>query len=112
MTLPRMLPKKPKRDGRIRSQAHLRWVRAHLCCVANGNCEGPIEAAHVRTGTGGGTGLKPGDNWAISLCRLHHGVQHQRGEGLFETTFGIDMKALAVEFWARSPHRRAAEGRR
>jgi len=105
MTLPaRIKPEPMGRDKRIRSPAHLGWVRSHACCVPG--CDGrPIEAAHVRSGTDGGTGLKPGDMWAISLCAAHHRGQHQVGEPEFERQHGIDMKALASEFAARSPHR-------
>ena len=71
------------------------------------NCDGmPIEAAHVRTGTDGGAGMKPSDRWAISLCSAHHREQHQVGETEFELRRGISMKALAEEFFAKSPHRR------
>jgi len=105
MTLPaRIKPEPMGRDKRIRSPAHLGWVRSHACCVPG--CDGrPIEAAHVRSGTDGGTGIKPGDMWAISLCAAHHRDQHQVGEPEFERRHGIDMKALASEFADRSPHR-------
>jgi hypothetical protein len=59
----------------------------------------------VRNGTDGGTGLKPGDQWAISLCSAHHREQHQTGEVSFAMKHGIDLLALAREFAARSPHR-------
>ena len=94
----------PTRQKRIRSDAHLKWVRSHRCCVP-GCTNVPIQAAHVRTGTDGGTGMKPGDNWTISLCQTHHDQQHNVGEAAFEKTYGIDMKALAKEFARRSPHR-------
>lgn len=106
MSLPRLIQREPKPGvaRRIRSPGHLKWVRDHACCVPG--CDGrPIEAAHVRSGTDGGTGIKPGDQWTISLCRLHHAVQHQIGEISFEKVNGIDMKALAREFAAKSPHR-------
>lgn len=105
MTLPaRIKPEPMGREKRIRSPAHLGWVRSHACCVPG--CNGrPIEAAHVRSGTDGGTGIKPGDMWAISLCASHHRDQHQVGEAEFERRHGIDMKALAQEFADRSPHR-------
>lgn len=101
--------KKAKRAKRIRSPGHLAWVRQHQCCVPG--CLGvPIEAAHVRTGTNGGTSLKPDDSWVISLCATHHRIQHLEGEKHFENRFGIDMKALAQEFAAKSPHRMKLKG--
>jgi len=53
--------------------------------------------------------LKPGDNWVISLCSHHHAAQHNLGESGFGFEYGISMKALAEEFWAKSPHRKRAE---
>ena len=48
-------------------------------------------------------GVKPSDNWTISLCVTCHAEQHTLGEPQFETKYGIDMKALAREFAAKSP---------
>lgn len=111
-----MLPRRITRESkpgvakRIRSPGHLAWVRTHECCAPN--CDGrPIEAAHVRTGTNGGTGIKPDDTWTISLCRHHHRIQHLIGERVFEEQFGIDMKALAREFAVKSPYRKKWERR-
>lgn len=95
---PRLVQDKPKRPLRLRCPAHLSFVRAHRCCVPG--CDGtPIEAAHVRTGTGAGLGFKPDDSQTISLCVSHHRMQHQVGERAFEKMTGIDMKALAAAFW-------------
>lgn len=83
--------------------AHRAWVRRHHCSVPG--CDRlPIECAHVRGRTDGGTGLKPSDQWAVSLCRLHHAEQHRIGEGGFEKRYGIDLLELAAAFARRSPH--------
>lgn len=109
VTLPAKLKDtSPTRKKRVRSDAHLKWVRSHRCCVPG--CERvPIEAAHVRSGLPEGEqpglGMKPGDNWTISLCSEHHRQQHEVGETSFEGWHGIDMRALAQEFAKRSPHR-------
>jgi hypothetical protein len=87
-----------------RFPSHTKWVRGHPCSVPD--CMGvPIEAAHVRCGTGGGISVKPHDKWVISLCRDHHSEQHRLGEPSFERRHGIDMKKMAEEFAAKSPHR-------
>lgn len=100
--------KKPKMGVRepsqIRCPAHLQWVRGHECAVRSDQCDGPIQAAHVRAAGDGGTGLKPGDDKTFPLCAFHHWQQHARGEGPFELQHKIDMKALAEQFWQRSPH--------
>ena len=103
--LPPRLTKERKAHQRIRCPAHLAWVRGFACSIPRCNGE-PIEAAHVRTGTDGGMGMKPGDQWVISLCASHHQTQHECGERWFEATYHIDMKALAQEFAAKSPYRK------
>lgn len=101
MTLPKRLPKKPKRDNRLRSPGHLAWVRSHACCACGATSY--IEAAHVRNGGDGGTSLKPGDDRTISLCVPCHRLQHQVGERAFEKASRINMAKLAAEFAAASP---------
>lgn len=82
MTLPPRLAKKAKRSTRWRSQAHLSFVRSHHCAVPG--CMGmPIEAAHVRLGSGAGMGEKPSDFFATPLCKHHHTQQHTIGERTF-----------------------------
>lgn len=103
--LPERIKHKSKREqAGKRFPSHCKWVRGHRCSVPD--CMGmPIEAAHVRNGTGGGISVKPHDKWVISLCRDHHSEQHRIGEASFERKHSIDMKAKAEEFAARSPHR-------
>lgn len=109
--LPRRLPRKPRREMVVRSPSHLRWVRSHTCSVKD--CDGlPIEAAHVRKGLAGGTGMKPGDDSVISLCAECHRYQHQIGENAFERVNCMDLVALAAEFWQASPARQRAPRRR
>ena len=85
--------------------AHRAWVRQHHCSVPG--CQAlPIECAHVRRGTDGGTALKPSDRWAVSLCAGHHAEQHRLGEQSFEAVYEIDLVELANAFARSSPHRR------
>lgn len=107
MNFPQRIQKAKKPDKRFRSPSHLKFVREHSCCVCGATFR--IEAAHVRTGTDGGMGMKSGDYWVISLCATHHSEQHNIGEALFEKKHGIDMKSLAREFVKRSPKRRELE---
>lgn len=96
-----------KEQPQIRSASHLKWIRGHHCAITNDDCAGKIEAAHVRTGTDGGMGVKPGDNWTIPLCSVHHAWQHHHGEQSFERQYCINMKRLAEHMWGLSPHGRA-----
>lgn len=92
----------------IRSPSHLQYCRGFDCAIlgrADHECEGKIEAAHTRVGTDGGTSLKPSDCWVVPLCAKAHAEQHRIGERSFETKYQIQMKAIAQECWAKSPHR-------
>lgn len=104
--LPSRLPSKSaKAEPGRRSPAHRKWVRGHHCCVP-GCKQMPIECAHVRNGTDGGLGMKPSDRWTVSLCKDHHAEQHRIGEPQFEARYAISLKALAEEFFRKSPHRK------
>lgn len=103
-TLPPRRPSKSDKAEKGREcPQHRAWVKLHACSAC-GSFEG-IECAHVRTGTDGGTSLKPSDKWCLSLCRDCHARQHQIGEASFEREHSIDMKMLAQLFASRSPHR-------
>jgi len=96
-------PRVGEARGPTRCPGHLAFVRGHACCVAGPECSGPVEAAHVRRGSGAGMGRKPDDDRAVSLCRWHHRQQHDLGEARFERLHGVDLEALAREFARRSP---------
>ena len=107
MTLPPRRQKKPaKASAMIRCPGHLAWLRGFQCIVRGCKNE-PVEAAHVRVGTDGGTGMKPSDVWAVPVCREHHrsssGSIHYAGERTFERIHRLDLRALAAEFAAKSP---------
>ena len=100
--LPPRIPKKPKRASRWRSQAHLTFVRRHFCSIKG--CQGlPIEAAHVRNGSGAGLAQKPDDWRAVSLCKMHHAMQHSDGEKSFWKD--RDIERLIDAFIKASPKR-------
>lgn len=98
--LPRKLPIERKRASRWRSPAHCNHVRAHGCSVEG--CGGrPIEAAHVRRGSGAGIGQKPDDWRCVALCKEHHTRQHEVGEETFWR--GLDVESLIADFIRTSP---------
>ena len=77
MALPqRIRPDKAPKVKR-RCPSHTKWVGEFACCVPG--CAGrPIEVAHVRVGTNGGTSVKPTDDWTISLCRMQWSLMRKR----------------------------------
>src|SRR5215469_3248735 len=97
---------KPKPNLRRRVQ-HLAFVR-QLPCVACGKAP-PSEAAHVRTGTDGGVGVKPGDRYAVPLCTGCHTKQHRIGELTFWSALRIDPLNVAARLWTVSADLKAGE---
>ena len=104
LRFPNRLPRETRKTTSRNCAAHRAWVRRHRCSV-QGCRQLPIECAHVRCGTDGGTGVKPSDRWCISLCHAHHLEQHEIGEPAFEARYELDLRGLAREFAQRSPHR-------
>lgn len=101
-----------KEDGWFRSPDHLAWVRTQNCCFAlidHGQCGGEVEAAHVRIGTDGGTGVKPSDFFVTPQCQKHHKLSHMIGERSF---WGPDVDAaghaLKIAMLSPDPKTRAA----
>ena len=96
----------PKPDFRRRVQ-HLAFIRL-LPCVACGKAA-PSEAAHIRTGTDGGVGMKPGDRYAIPLCTVCHTKQHRVGELTFWSALRFDPVNVALRLWTISADVTAGE---
>lgn len=104
MTLPPRNYAKRNRDGRLRSPVHLAFVRKHLCVLwMRRECEGKIEAAHLRDLAPMGHGAaRPSDSFTVSMCRLHHRESEKR-EREWQAEYGLDLMALALEFASKSP---------
>ena len=98
------MTKNPKHK-QLRSLEHLRFVRSQPCAIRGYYhiCSGPMQSAHLRVGTDGGTGKKPSDNFTIPLCAKAHALQHSIGEKSFEKRFGIDGLMIAGKLWIKSP---------
>jgi hypothetical protein len=104
LRLPDRVRREKRSDPSRSCPAHRAWVRRHHCSVPG--CKRlPIECAHVRSGTDGGTALKPSDRWCISLCAYHHAEQHRLGERRFAIKYDLDLAQLAATFARRSPCR-------
>lgn len=113
--LPRRIPKAPKRESRWRSQAHTGFVRGYACAMCGSTTN--IAAAHVRMGSGAGSGQKPDDWRTVPLCdgpfsnaeggQGCHDRQHTVGEKSFwieyEASAGQTVWQLIDELCAGSP---------
>lgn len=78
-----------------------------------GGLRGCTEAAHVRSGTDGGTGLTPSDHYAVPLCAWCHTLgpeaQHAVGELTFWANLKIDPWSAASALWKHSGDIQAGE---
>ena len=86
---------------------HLAFVR-QLPCVVCGKAA-PSEAAHVRSGSDGGAGIKPSDHYSLALCTGCHALQHEFGELRFRSTLRIDPLNVALRLWTVSGDIKAGE---
>lgn len=68
---------------RKQDNKHLNFIRSLPCS----NCSSAhirSQAAHIRSNTGGGMGLKPESKWCVPLCHdCHINEQHRVGEAKF-----------------------------
>ena len=98
--IPRAAPRNKAKPNDRRRLEHLAFVR-QLPCVVCGKAA-PSEAAHVRSGSDGGTGMKPSDRYSVPLCADCHVLQHQFGEQRFWSTVRIDPVNVAFRLWTIS----------
>jgi len=70
---------------------HLDFIRTLPCCLTWTLRN--IEAAHIRKYAGGGTGIKPKDNFVVPLNTELHALQHSMGELSFWENYGGVWKA-------------------
>lgn len=121
MTLPRKIPKSPKRSSRWRSPSHCAFVRSFHCAMCGSSTN--VQAAHVRNGSRAGLSQKPDDFLCVPLCAGPnsnvsggsgcHDWQHEIGEGTFwncyEERHGQTVEQLQAELCKASPKRAEIE---
>jgi hypothetical protein len=105
--IPRAVARGRPKPNLRRRVHHLAFVR-QLPCVACGKAA-PSDAAHVRIGTDGGIGRKPGDRYAVPLCTACHARQHRVGELTFWSALRVDPLNVALRLWAVSADIEAGE---
>lgn len=98
-----------QRQPRERDPGFLAWLR-RLPCIAGvmgrTDCEGAVQAAHVRFSAHGkgrnpGLGSKNHDRHANPLCAFHHlQDQHTRSEIAFWADLGVDAYDLSAALYA------------
>jgi hypothetical protein len=108
---------KPRR-GPLRDKIYRRWVSGQFCAVSanydwekrepgdmcSGSGNTPKDPAHTENN---GMGSKGPDSSCAPLCRKHH-REYDAGRAAFEQKYGVDMKAIAAQLWARYQQEKAA----
>lgn len=85
---------------RIRSPAHLSFVRAQPCLICGRT---PSDAHHLRFVQPRAMARKVSDEFTVPLCRRHHDLLHRDpDEQGWWQAFGIDPLAAAAELWEES----------
>ena len=105
--IPRTVARSKSETDHRRRRQHLAFVR-QLPCVVCGKAA-PSEAAHVRSGSDAGAGMKPSDRYSVSLCTSCHALQHEFGELRFWSVARIDPLNVAFRLWTVSGDFKAAE---
>ncbi len=92
---------KPRR-GPMRDAGYRRWLSNRICAVTilaeREDCRDifPCDPAHTENN---GMGSKGPDSSCVPLCRKHH-REYDAGRKAFEKKYGLDMKAIAKEYYA------------
>lgn len=89
----------------VRSEKHRRFIASLKCVIDN---KPDVQAAHIRSNTGGATSLKPSDEFCINLCCSCHSEQHRIGERIFWGHRLESAKKLAQDLYAISGDTEAA----
>ena len=105
--IPKTMARGKPKPSLNRRRQHLVFVR-QLPCVACGKAA-PSEAAHVRTATDGGVGVKPADRYAVPLCVTCHAKQHRIGELSFWSALRIDPLNVSLRLWTISTDLKGGE---
>jgi hypothetical protein len=91
----------PKERPRLRSKAHLAFVRSHPCLVCK---QLPCDAHHVRFAQHRTLSRKVSDEFAVPLCRSHHQELHRHGnEKAWWANLQIAPLPIAKQLWDTGP---------
>lgn len=94
-------PAYPKEPPRVRSKAHLLFVRNQPCLVCQ---QTPCDAHHLKFAQPRALGRKASDEFTVPLCRAHHQELHRHGnEKAWWANLQIAPLPVAQDLWSASP---------
>lgn len=89
-----------KGPNRARDASHLKFVASQACLICGRT---PSQAHHLKHAQLRAMGRKPGDQWAVPLCAIHHRKLHDHGnEAIWWPSNKIDPIKVAVGLWAQN----------
>ena len=95
---------------RIRAPEHLKWVASLPCLICQRQ---PSDAHHLKRVQPNALGRKPGDQWVVPLCRIHHRALHDAGdETRWWEIHKLDQVTVAEELWANHIGRSTSHAQR
>ena len=82
---------------RIRAPEHLKRVAQMPCLICQRR---PSDAHHLKHAQPRAMARKPGDQWVVPLCRIHHRALHDAGdEARWWETQNVDAIKIAEKLW-------------
>jgi hypothetical protein len=92
-----------QKEKRLRDKGYLKYLRTKPCCNCYRIASDWLDVVphHIRMATGGGVGVKPGDNHCVPLCVDCHSDLHQHGEKTFWHNCAIDPHKVAQFHWGQ-----------
>ena len=85
---------------RIRAPEHLKRVAQMPCLICQRR---PADAHHLKHAQPRAMASKPGDQWVVPLCRIHHRALHDSGdEARWWETQNVDAIVIARNFWSET----------
>ncbi len=90
----------PKGPIRARDASHLKFVASQPCLVCGRT---PSQAHHLKHAQLRALGRKPGDQWTVPLCAIHHRKLHDHGnEAAWWPSNNLDPFKVANSLWQQN----------
>ncbi len=91
------------KEKKVRDEAHRKFIATLPCLVSR--VHGRTQCAHIRSGTGGGMGIKPSDEFCVPLSVEEHAKQHRIGESKYWGEHLPNAIAIAKALYANTGDR-------
>ena len=97
------LPRSYAKPKTLRNKAYLRWLRDQPCALCGQERTEYLDVVPAHA-SGGGIGIKAGDDTCIPLCVRHHSLEHSAPmifNAMLEAVTGKTRQENAKRYWER-----------